>query len=54
MRAARDDGKKCVFQQACEGGDLELPEAVRRHAPLAVRSLGNGTWMPVVAVVTGM
>lgn len=31
MRAAMDSGKKWMFQQACEGGGLEL-EAARRHA----------------------
>lgn len=32
MKAARGNGKKCMFQQACEGADIELREAGRRHA----------------------
>lgn len=32
VRAARGHGKKCMLQQAYESGDLELQEAVRRHA----------------------
>lgn len=53
MRTARGNRKKFMLQQACESGDLELPEAVRRPA-----SGSPFPWQPnldaVEAVVTRM